>query len=158
MEALIADIDADMKLIGKELDGVKRKLARLKTEKDRENIDSHNKAVAASLHSVYSGYENILERIIRAIDGDAPLGSQYHVLLLKRAMNAIEGVRPAVLSVETFKLLDELRTYQHKFRNIYLYLLSTERIMDLAQTGIKSFEAFERDINAFKRFLLSKSK
>jgi hypothetical protein len=41
-----------MKLIGKELDGVKRKLARLKTEKDRENIDSHNKAVAASLHSI----------------------------------------------------------------------------------------------------------
>ncbi len=158
MEALIADIDADMTLIGKELAGVSRKLARLKTEKDRENIDSHNKAVAASLHSIYSGYENILERVIRAIDGDAPLGSQYHVLLLKRAMHAIEGVRPPVLSVETFKLLDELRTCRHKFRNIYLYLLSTERIMELAQTGIKSFEAFERDINSFKRFLLSKSR
>lgn len=37
-------------------------------------------------------------------------------------------------------------------------IADTERIMDLAQRGIKSFEAFERDINAFKRFLLSKSK
>jgi Ni,Fe-hydrogenase III large subunit len=156
MEALIADIDADMKLIRKELDGIKRKLLRLKTETDHENIDSHTKAVAASLHSIYSGYENILERIIRAIDGDTPLGTQYHVMLLKRAMNVIDGVRPAILAAETFRLLDELRTYRHKFRNIYLYLLSTGRIVDLAQIGIKSFELFERDINTFKGFLLSK--
>lgn len=158
MEALIADIDSDMRLIGKELDSVKRKLDRLKTEKDSENIDSHNKAVAASLHSVYSGYENVLERIIRAVDGDMPLGTQFHLMLLKRARTEIEGVRPAILSAEAYTLIDELRTYRHKFRNIYLYLLSAKRIADLAQIGIKSFEAFERDINAFKRYLLSKSK
>jgi len=46
MEALIADIDADMKLLKREIESVKRKLGRLKTEKDRENIDSHHKAVA----------------------------------------------------------------------------------------------------------------
>ncbi len=156
MEALIADIDADMTLLKKELESIERKLSRLKTEHDRENIDSHNKAIAASLHSLYSGYENIIERIIRAIDGDAPLGSQYHLALLKRSMNPVEGVRPPILSVETFQLLDELRTYRHKFRNIYLYLLSTKRIGDLAQTGIRSFGLFERDIKAFKDFLLSK--
>jgi hypothetical protein len=156
MEALIADMDADMKFLKKEVESIRRKLSRLKTEQDRENIDSHNKAVAASLHSLYSGYENVIERIIRGIDGDAPGGRQYHVVLLKRAMNTIEGVRPAIISPETFRLLDELRTYRHKFRNIYLYLLATERIMELAQTGIKSFDIFERDINAFKSFLLSK--
>jgi len=158
MEALIADIDADMKLLKREVESVKRKLARLKTEKDHENIDSHYKAVAASLHSLYSGYENIIERIIRAIDGDAPVGRQYHILLLKRAMNPIEGVRPALIAAETFGLLDELRTYRHKFRNIYLYVLSPERILTLAQTGMRSFDSFERDIMAFKDFLLSKPK
>ncbi len=158
MEALIADIDADMKLLKKELESIQRKLERLKTEKDLENKDSHNKAIAASLHSIYSGYETILERIIRAIDGDLPLGKQYHIMLLKRAMNAIEGVRPAILASGTFQLLDELRTYRHKFRNIYLYLLSTDRIVELAQSGIRSFESFERDIQTFKGFLLSKPK
>lgn len=155
MEALIADIDSDLRLISKEIESIKRKLDRLKTEKDRENIDSHNKAVAASLHSIYSGYENVLERIIRAVDGDIPLGTQYHMMLLKRSLTVIEGVRPAILSVEAFTLLDELRTYRHKFRNVYLYLLSSKRIIDLAQTGIRSFEVFNRDINAFKSFLLS---
>lgn len=112
--------------------------------------------MAASLHSLDSGYENIIERIIRAIDGDAPVGRRYHILLLKRAMNPIAGVRPALIATETFRLLDELRTYRHKFRNIYLYLLSPERILTLAQIGMRSFDLFERDMMAFKDFLLSK--
>jgi hypothetical protein len=155
MEALISDINTDMKLLKREIESIQRKLERLKTERDRENIDSHDKAIAASLHSLYSGYEAVIERIVRAIDGDAPVGRHYHVLLLKRAMNPLEGVRPGVISAETFSLLDELRTYRHKFRNIYLYLLSPERIHGLAQTGIRSFKLFERDMDVFKRFLES---
>lgn len=158
MEALIADIDADMRLLKKEISSIERKLERLKTEKDAENIDSHNKAIAASLHSIYSGYEGVIERIIRAVDGEVPIGAQYHILLLKRAMTTIEGVRPPIISLETFRLLDELRTYRHKFRNIYLYLLSTERIKNLARTGIQSFHSFEKDISAFRVIFLSKPK
>lgn len=157
MEALIADIDADMSLIKKEIESIKRKLLRLKKEKDPENIDSHVKAVAGSLHSIYSGYENIIERIVRSIDGDIPCGKDYHLMLLKRALNTIEGVRPSIISIETFRLLDELRTYRHKFRNIYLYLLSAKRITELAHTGLDSFQYFEKDINAFKKFLTSKA-
>jgi len=157
MEALIADIDADISLLKKETESIKRKLLRLKKEKDPENIDSHIKAVAGSLHSVYSGYENIVERIIRAMDGDIPSGKDYHLMLLKRALNPIERVRPHIISIETFRLLDELRTYRHKFRNVYLYLLSAERIIELAHTGLYSFQHFEKDINAFKKFLLSKA-
>jgi hypothetical protein len=60
MEALIADIDADMSLIKKETESIKRKLSRLKKDKDPENIDSHIKAIAGSLHSIYSGYETYM--------------------------------------------------------------------------------------------------
>lgn len=154
MEALIADINADMALIKKEVESIKRKLSRLKEEKDPENIDSHIKAIAGSLHSLYTGYETILERIIRSIDGDVPAGRDYHLMLLKRALNPVEGVRPPVISLETFRTLDELRTYRHKFRNIYLYLLSHKRITELARRGIDSFKCFEKDIMAFKGFLL----
>lgn len=156
MEALIADIDADMNLLKSEANSIKRKLLRLKQERDYENIDSHIKAIAGSLHSIYSGYENIIERIIRVIDGDVPGGKDYHLMLLKRALNPIENVRPPIISTETFRLLDELRTYRHKFRNIYLYLLSSERIIELANTGLGSFQHFEEDINTFKGFLMSK--
>lgn len=156
MEALIADIDADMRILQKEADSIERKLERLKQEKDPENIDSHIKAIAGSLHSIYSGYETIIERIVRAIDGDVPSGKDYHLLLLKRALTAIEGVRPPIISLETFRILEELRTYRHKFRNIYLYLLSSARVKELAHTGLASFRRFEDDIRNFKGFLLSK--
>jgi len=157
MESLIADIDADMKLLKKEVESIKRKLSRLENEKDPENIDSHTKAIAGSLHSLYSGYENIIERLIRAIDGDIPVGKDYHLVLLKRALNPIEGIRPPIIPIDTFRLLDEMRTYRHKFRNIYLYLLSSKRIIELASTGLDSFQHFEEDINIFKRFLTSKA-
>lgn len=156
MEALIADIATDMRLLRKEMESIERKISRLKDEQDPENVDSHNKAIAATLHSLYSGYETIIERVIRAVDGDVPLGKQYHIMLLKRAMNAIEDVRPAIISIETFKLLDELRTYRHKFRNIYLYLLSSERIIELARKGIASYKSFAEDVKTFQDFLLSK--
>jgi hypothetical protein len=155
MEALISDIEADMTLLKKEIESIKRKLSRLKKEKDPENIDSHIKAIAGSLHSIYSGYENVIERLVRAIDGDIPVGKDYHLMLLKRALNPIKDVRPSIISIGTFRLLDELRTYRHKFRNIYLYLLSAERIIELAQTGLSSFYHFEKDWNLFKGFLTS---
>jgi hypothetical protein len=155
MEALISDIEADMSLIKKEIDSIKRKLARLKKDKDLENIDSHIKAVAGSLHSIYSGYENIIERIVRAIDGDAPSGRDYHLMLLKRALNPVKDIRPPIISLETFRALDELRTYRHKFRNIYLYLLSAKRVTDLARTAIDSFQLFDADINGFKKFMMT---
>lgn len=153
MEALIADITSDLELIKKEVESIKRKLQRLQTEKDPENIDSHIKAVVGSLHSIYTGYETIIERIVRAIDGETPLGKDYHLKLLRRALTEIPDVRPGIITKETFILLDELRTYRHKFRHIYLYLISPDRIIELAEKGIKLFEQFSKDIERFKEFL-----
>lgn len=155
MEALIVDIDADLEIIRKEVDSIKRKLIRLKTEKDPENIDSHIKAIAGSLHSIYTGYESIIERIVRALDGETPLGKDYHLKLLRRAITEIPHCRPSIITRETFIILDELRTYRHKFRHIYIYMISPSRIIELAEQGIKSFEFFNRDIEEFKEFLRS---
>ncbi len=153
MEALIVDINSDLEFIRKEIESIKRKLERLKTEKDPENIDSHIKAVAGSLHSIYTGYETIIERIIKAVDGEAPLGRDYHLKLLRRAITDIPSVRPSIITKETFMLLDELRTYRHKFRHIYLYMISPQRIIELAKKAVESFEHFNRDIERFRDFL-----
>lgn len=99
-----------------------------------------------------------METIITDIDGDIPAGKDYHLMLLKRALNPIEYVRPFIISLETFRLLDEIRTYRHKFRNIYLFLLSYKKIIELTYTGLDSFHYFEKDISAFKKFLSSEVK
>lgn len=156
MEAFLADIKSDLTYLQKEKSSIQRKLLRLQSEKDPENIDSHIKAIAGSLHSIYTGCENILERIIRTVDGDIPLGKDYHSLLLRRAITTIDAIRPEILSIETYAKLDELRAYRHKFRNIYLYLIAPARIIDLAQEGIALVDQFHNDIDVFCAFLSSK--
>jgi len=60
VEALIVDVENELKFISKEIDTLKRKRGRIENEKDAENIDSHIKAIALTLHSIYTGYEKIL--------------------------------------------------------------------------------------------------
>ena len=156
MEALIADIKTDITFLQKGKNSIIRKLERLKTETDYENIDSHVKAIAGSLHSIYTGCENILERIIRAIDGDIPLGKDYHSQILRRAVNEIESLRPAIIHIHTYAKLDEFRAYRYKFRNIYLYLITPGRIKALSQEGIELVDAIEKDIQKFIQFLVLK--
>jgi hypothetical protein len=78
MEALIVDIENELRFISKEIDALKRKKEKLHAERDPENIDSHIKAIALTLHSIYTGYEKILEMIIKGIDGDVPTALDYH--------------------------------------------------------------------------------
>lgn len=156
MEALLVDVENELRFISKEIDILKRKKERINGEKDPENLDSHIKAIALTLHSIYTGYEKILEIIIKGIDGDVPTAVDYHTALLKRASYSIPNVRPEIISEETFSLLNVLRGYRHRLRRIYTYLISPEKILRLTDTAIKSFELFNRDWERLKNYFLMK--
>lgn len=156
MEALLVDVENELRFISKEIDILKRKKEKINVEKDPENLDSHIKAIALTLHSIYTGYEKILEIIVKGIDGDVPTAVDYHTALLKRASYAIPEVRPEIISEETFSLFNVLRGYRHKLRRIYTYLISPERILRLTDTAIKSFELFNRDWERLKNYLMKK--
>jgi len=122
MEALLADIKSDLTYLQKEKSSIQRKLLRLQSEKDPENIDSHIKAIAGSLHSIYTGCENILERIVRTVDGDIPLGKDYHSLLLRRAITTIDAIRPEILSIEVLKRMPNWMNCEHTDINSGIYI------------------------------------
>ena len=155
MEALIADVENELKFISGEIETLKRKKERIRSEKDPENIDSHNKAIALTLHSIYTGYEKILEILVKGIDGDVPTATDYHTALLKRATYEISNVRPPILSEETFDLFNILRAYRHRLRRIYTYLISPNKVMELSDVAVKSFAFFVRDWEAFKKHMQS---
>lgn len=154
MEALIVDVENELKFISKEIETLKRKRERLKNERDSENIDSHIKAIALTLHSIYTGYEKIVEILIKGIDGDLPTAIDYHTALLKRATYEIPGVRPPIISGETFNLLNVLRAYRHKLRRTYTYLISPHKVIDLTEAAVKSWEFLNKDWESFKKYLL----
>ena len=156
MEALIIDVENEIKFISKEIDTLKRKQKKLKNERDPENIDSHIKAIALTLHSIFTGYEKILEILIKGIDGDLPTATDFHTALLKRATYKIPDVRPPIISEETFTHLNMLRAYSHKLRRIYTYLISADKVVNLIDTAINSLRLFTNDWDIFKKYLLRK--
>lgn len=157
MEALIVDVENEIKFIYREIEILKRKKERIETEKDPENLDSHVKAIALTLHSIYTGYEKILEMLVKGIDGDIPTATDYHTALLKRATYTIPNVRPEIISEETFNLLNALRAYRHKLRRIYTYFISPTKIIHLTDVAIKSFDMFKGDWGMLKKHLLHSS-
>ncbi len=157
MEPLIVDVENEIRFIEKEIEVLKRKRVRLENEKDPENIDSHVKAIALTLHSIYTGHEKIMEILVKGIDGDLPTAIDYHTALLKRATYEIPGVRPKIITDETFNYLNLLRAYRHKLRRIYAFLIAPERVIELAETAVKSLALFKKDWEAFKSYLSQKT-
>lgn len=154
MEPLIVDVENELKFISREVEMLKRKKLRIAEEKDIENIDSHIKAIAFTMHSIYSGYEKIIEMLVKGLDGDVPTAIEYHSALLKRATYEVPDIRPPIISEETFLLLNALRAYRHKLRRIYTYLISHKKVLNITEDAIRSFDLFERDWGVFKEFIL----
>ena len=146
-----------MKFISKEIEILKRKKQRLEEEKDSENRDSHIKAIALTLHSIYTGYEKILEILIKGVDGDLPSSIDFHTALIKRASYEIPEVRPRIISEETFHAFNILRGYRHRLRRIYMYLISPIKVLHLTDLAIKSYNLFQNDWLIFKNHLLKKA-
>src|SRR5712692_9441884 len=60
---------------------------------DRDVREDRERMVGSLLHDCYSAMEGSLERLVVAIDGDRPIGTDYHAQLIQRAATEIEGVR-----------------------------------------------------------------
>lgn len=105
------------------------------------------------LHDFYTGTERIFRLIALRVDEDLPDAPDWHIQLLQRMATAIEGIRPAVLQLETVRQLDEYLRFRHLFRNIYGFDLEWERCQELLVELPRTFTRLERDVEAFAGFL-----
>ena len=69
-------------------------------------------------------------------------------------MIEIPGIRPRLLSEESFTYLNELRGFRHVFRHAYGVELDVERIIWLAEKSLKLKDVFLRDLTVFKKKLM----
>lgn len=105
------------------------------------------------LHDFYCGVERIFRHIATRIDGDLPDGADWHLQLLQRMATHIETVRPAVISEQTTRQLDEYLRFRHLFRNIYGFELDWDRCYRLLANLPVVFERLEKELTAFDEFL-----
>lgn len=81
-------------------------------------------AVMALLHAMQSGYtsaEAALLRILSALREEAPTGSDWHQVLVRRLAAPMEGdfARPALLSPMLARALHEVRGFRHRAMHVY---------------------------------------
>jgi hypothetical protein len=70
-------------------------------------------SVALGLHNFYSGLERLFEKVAKVVDGSLPSGANWHQLLLEQMSLENSERRPALISVESRKALEEYRGLRH---------------------------------------------
>jgi len=72
-----------------------------------EDQDAFLNSVALNLHGFYNGIERVLELIAVDLDGATLGGDAWHTELLRQVELEVPSLRPAVISTETRRRLDE---------------------------------------------------
>ena len=107
------------------------------------------RAVGSILHDFYVAVENIFEVLGREIDEHLPDGSDWHIQLLRQMALEVADVRTAVISKNTFRLLDKYRSFRHVFRNVYGFSLEATRLKSLVDDLTYTARHFRQDIENF---------
>lgn len=105
-------------------------------------------ALAAMLHSFYTGMENIFKRVTIAEDRDLPRGSDTHRELLD--LMSKPGVnRPAVISSQLHEQLKEYLRFRHRFRHCYSYLMEWTKMSALVLSCPTVMASIEKELGLF---------
>lgn len=120
---------------------------------DREKQAKENKVILESLgyklHNLYCAFEDLFKIVAQFFENQVEDLARYHKELLRRLSLSIEGVRPALISEESYKELDELRAFRHFFRHAYSYELKYEKIISPLQSANKLKNLYQKDISQF---------
>ena len=149
--ALWTDIERD--LASAKLDAQRAAVRARKIEDAGNGLDADERltletAVRTTLHDCYTAMEAALERIIEAIDGQRPTGSDYHVQLVHRPANPIAGLRPAIISDATAAALQVLRGFRRAARHVYGSFDYSRAVPNVA-IAVRAVASFETDLANF---------
>lgn len=105
------DVDADL---SSAIQHFREAVAAFRSGRPSDGADYWN--VMAFQHAMYAGYTSFeagLERVLRMLGEDLPVGRDWHRKLLERAAVDVPGDRPAVISPALFDAADELLRFRH---------------------------------------------
>lgn len=111
-------------------------------------------ALAAMLHSFYTGIENVFKRVAVEMDGGPPVGEIWHRRLLDSMTNP--GIaRPAVIGSALREVLRGYLDFRHVFRHAYTHELQWRKMSALVLSCQETFRQLECEFEAFLSSLQS---
>lgn len=121
--------------------------------KDEQHRDVRDAVLLAEiLTNSYTCIETLLFRIARVFENHLD-AHQWHKELLRKMRLDVPNIRQAVLSKESYLLLDELRRFRHFKRYYYDFDYDWSRLDYLKSVYEKLVPVIERDLDNFVDFL-----
>jgi uncharacterized protein YutE (UPF0331/DUF86 family) len=106
-------------------------------------------SLAYQLHNLYCAFEDLFRIIADFFENRIEDRARYHRELLWRMKLSIEGVRPALLSEESYRILDSLRAFRHFFRHAYSYDLDPRKVALVVEDALKLRGLHRQEIDRF---------
>jgi hypothetical protein len=141
-----------------------RKEVQVEFEQLRELLESHRtlldkcrnvapdrielSALAAMLHSFYTGIENMFARVSLLLKGQKPRGESWHQTLIE-IMTAGHPPVGVVLSRELAGELKQYLTFRHMFRHAYTFRLRWPKMRPLVLGSERILNRLETEMNTF---------
>ena len=144
---LIERIADERRKIGRTVEEIKVRLKKMEVA-SAEDLADLKDLVAMRLPVFYMGVENIFKRIAEEIDMDEPQGKNWHTDLLQQ-MSTSRASRPSVISEKTAAALTHILKFRYRFRNIYVFELELEKIVENAQEVCNIFDGLSTELDVF---------
>ena len=147
---LIARIDQELVNLERTVD---RAVSQVQKAQNSDDADFYD-AAALNVQKFYMGSERIFIEIAREIDASLPSGADWHKPLLEQMMLKNGAVRPAVLLLETYQMLEtDYRGFRHVATHLYAFDLKPSRIVALAEMLPDCFRSLKEDMRTFYQYL-----
>ncbi len=103
------------------------------------------------LHNLYSAFEDLFKLTAGFWENNVKTNGDFHINILKRMLVHIEQVRPALISEESYRFLNELRGFRHVFRHAYSFGMDDERVSFLLHRVLKKKKLLLQDMKNFRK-------
>lgn len=169
IQVLISQIENDLKAIATLFSRISP------YEKKQPQMLEELIAVGYYLHNLYCAFENIFKNIAQTFENQLEFfqflsvsydgtflfkrkvwivdTTQWHAQLLKLMILEIRGIRPNIISQESYNCLDEFRRFRHLFRAAYDIELDWERMALVVKKALQLKQIYRKEISLFLQFL-----
>jgi hypothetical protein len=141
----LAILKSEMHAQVSEIEDIYNKLEDRRKKRGKAGIES----IGYQLHNLYCAFEDLFKIVAESFENHIQDKTKYHMELLRRMTISIEGVRPPLLSRESYMMLDNLRSFRHFFRHAYSYELDARKVRIVLDDADKLRKIFKRDVEIF---------
>lgn len=130
------------------IDKIHQKLIN-RSERFQVDDDVILESIAYQMHNLYCAAEDLLKIVASCFENNINDSSQWHSLLLKRMTMEIPGIRPALLSSDSYAILNSLRGFRHFFRHAYGASIDCDQLRTNLDKALNLRENLGRDVHLF---------